>query len=467
MARIIKPAWERWGRRLAIIPALAMLATLVLVLPAQAINGFESADGNLANNGSTDWNNFSAYWHKIVTETGVESNSPTTTAVAGFSRLTWVEDRVGNPDDIFGGGVKQDDNCPSTKNGSLGAGGGKFDLERIYAVPTSNATGDQYLFIAWERVPQSSTTASAHIAFEFNKGTTKVPPVTGSVNCGGGGPGNPDQVNRTPGDRLIEYDFEGGSGTSTLPTLKLATWLGASDTGFCQVASHVPPCWGDPTATAGFIDLTSLGSDTADARVNTVDLNGGLPVTDSISGDSPGPVEFGEAGIDLSKVLTPSEICSFSGWITGVSRSSGDAGTAQMKDKVGKAPFSLPGCVASTAITSKIILNDTATITGFNSQGAGDGTGSLTFKLYKEAVAGTCDPSGADTLQYTDTVNGSNTAGGLTKATWTTVTEGNNVGGFTVATAGTYYWTIAYSGDSTNLPSSSICHEIAAVSYPT
>ena len=111
MARIIKPAWQRWGRRLAIVPALGLIAALVVAMPSNAIpsgtGGFESGDGNLTHGTLTDWNDFAS-------ATGVNQS------VTGFDDITRKIDRTGNPDDIYGGGVKQDVNCPATKEGRLG-----------------------------------------------------------------------------------------------------------------------------------------------------------------------------------------------------------------------------------------------------------------------------------------------------------------------------------------------------------
>ena len=47
--------------------------------------------------------------------------------------------------------------------------------------------------------PAEQTSASAHVGFEFNQGTTACPA------------GSDGLVQRTAGDMLIVYDFEGGS----------------------------------------------------------------------------------------------------------------------------------------------------------------------------------------------------------------------------------------------------------------
>src|SRR5438094_111309 len=356
MARFVIPAWQKWGRRLAIVPALGLIAALVLALPSQAIpsgaGGFESGDGNLTPATQTDWNSFAS-------AVGINQS------VTGFDDITRKIDRTGNPDDIYGGGVKQDVNCPATKEGSLGGGNSKFDMSSIYLTHAKVGT-DDYLYLAWERVPGSAT-ASAHIAYEFNQSSTACTTA------------NSDSlVERTAGDRLIEYDFEGGTASSTSPALKLATWITSG--GHCQVSNDVAPCWGDATNANGYQNLNTAG--VSDAAVNSVTVGN---VDDTYTGQTLVPVQFGEAGIDLT--LAGIDPCSLNGVVTGVSRSSGDAGTAQMKDKVGPQPFTLPGCTQETTITSAISLDDHATINGFDATFTGDHTGSLTFDLLKPGAA--------------------------------------------------------------------------------
>ena len=84
-----------------------------------------------------------------------------------------------NTDTAYSGGVKQDMECPGT---NAGKAPNKDDLERIYLsskdVPgfpklsTEDPTDTEshtILNLAWVRIPQNTTSASAHVAFEFNK----------------------------------------------------------------------------------------------------------------------------------------------------------------------------------------------------------------------------------------------------------------------------------------------------------
>jgi hypothetical protein len=341
-----------------------------------------------------------------------------------------VDDRTGNPDDIFSGGVKQDKNCPATGEGSLGGGNSKFDLDRLY-LTAGESGGDDYLFLAWVRVPQSSTTASAHIAYEFNSGEDTCTSAADSL------------ISRTAGDKLLVYDFEGGTNTSTTPNLKLLTWLTGSGSG-CEVAT-ARPCWGD---------VVSLNGTFSNAKVNTTDVG---PVVDEIADPDQtlGVVQFGEAGINLSEI-PDLDVCAFSGHVTGVARSSGNSGTAAMKDKVGPEVFELPGCVAETNITSQISLDDHATINGFDSQGPGDHVGDLTFDLY-----GPADTDCTGTPVYSTTIEDVDNGG-----PWSTADGDNAASSFIAEDEGTYNWVVTYTGDSANLPSASECgDESADVQY--
>jgi len=421
--------WSRRWRRLGLLSVIGLLAVVVPATTSSAIDGvFESDDGDLESQTDTDWNDF-------------ETSTPT-----GFTAITDIPDAIGNPDDIFNGGVKQDAQCPGTKIGSLGGGGSKFDVERLYLTHTEDTEGDDYLFLAWVRVPQNSTTASSHIAFEFNSGTVTCTTNENELN--------PDLVERSAGDKLIVYDFEGGASE---PTLKLATWVLNNDADPCEVASNVAPCWA----------VESLSGDVWDAAVNT-----GGSVEDEVAdpNETLGTVEFGEAGINLTEAVGEENVCAFSGHVTGVARSSGSSGTAQMKDKIGPAEFELPGCVANTDIVTNISLDDHATITGMNSQGEGNGLGDLTFALY-----GPDDFDCSGTAVYTTTISNVETGGyvdaqdSANNRPWSTADGDNPLKSYPVPTdkPGEYNWVVHYSGDEGPNPAAdSECgYETAVVTY--
>ncbi|MDC3960787.1 MSCRAMM family protein [Polyangium jinanense] len=281
--------------------------------PVGTASGFEDDDGNLAPGPAPDgfdWNSFAT-----TTWTGSAPNRATTKSTAGWDFAGFEDRQASNSDNSFAGGVKQDNNCASVGTGKPP---NKDDLERAYFA-TKTVNGNVFLNLAWVRIPQNTTSPSAHIGFEFNKATS------GACPAGSGG-----LVQRTAGDMLIVYDFEGGA-TNT-PTITLRRWV---TSGPCEVGSSSAPCWGPAT------NLTALGF--AEARVNTSGA-----VTDGISPSPPdnlGTNEFGEAGINLTAagVFQPG-VCEGFGKAYAVSRSSGNSATAAMKDLVGPGDFRIANC---------------------------------------------------------------------------------------------------------------------------
>ena len=296
------------------ISAAALLVGVVMVAAAIAgsvgtASGFEDDDGNLVANSTFDWNSFTP-----TTWTGTAPYR-TSSKLAGGWQFTGIEDdQASTTDTAFAGGTKQDDNCPSV----IGAKApNKGDLKRIY-LSTKTVSNHIYLNLAWVRIPQNTTSPSAHVAFEFSKGSTA---------CGAGSDG---LVRRTAGDMLIVYDFEGG--TTDIPKLTLRRWV---TSGACEITTDSAPCWG--TA----VNLTAAGF--ADAKVNT----------DATALDTIGPAgsvtlgksEFGEAGIDLTAAgVFTANTCESFGKVYGVSRSSGNSGEAQMKDLVGPGNITIANC---------------------------------------------------------------------------------------------------------------------------
>jgi hypothetical protein len=320
---------------LVALAAVAML--LALTLPAIAgpvgtAAGFEDDDGNLEAQApiNFDWNSFAP-----VTWLPSPSTTPTRTAddlVGGF-KFKGIEDwQNTTADSGFAGGTKQDDECANVISAKAP---NKDDLKRIYLATKTSADGHTFLELAWVRIPQNTTSPSAHVAFEFNKATAA------SGSCGEPG----GLVHRTAGDLLIVYDFEGGP--NSVPVLTLRRWV---TSGACEVGSDVAPCWGPA------VNLTDGGF--AEAKVNV-----GTSVTDllappaltSTTGTSVSNTlnasEFGEAGIDLTAAgVFTAGTCESFGTAFGVSRSSGSSATAQMKDLVGPAPFALQNCGQITII---------------------------------------------------------------------------------------------------------------------
>jgi Prealbumin-like fold domain len=312
--RILGPTDSRRRRRFLLVP-FAALAALVLVMaasggPVGTAAGFEDDDGNLAPQApiNFDWNSFAP-----TTWTGTAPFRQSAKTTAGWSFVGLEDAQATNSDTGFAGGTKQDDAC-ATVGGSKAPN--KDDLKRIY-LSTKTVSGHVFLELAWVRIPQNTTSASAHVGFEFNKSQTA---------CG---PASDGLVTRTAGDMLIVYDFEGGSAT---PVLTLRRWV---TSGACEVGSSSPPCWGPAT------NLTAGGF--AEGAVNV-----GTQVTDNIApspGEQLNDSEFGEAGVDLTAAgVFGVNQCESFGKAYAVSRSSGNSAQAAMKDLVGPANFILSNC---------------------------------------------------------------------------------------------------------------------------
>jgi len=290
--------------------------TLPLAISAAASitsdSGFESADGNLKVDSTFDWNGFSP-----VTWTGTAPYQTANKTVNGFKFTGLTDAQKSNTDTGFAGGTKQDKNCPSVIGSSAP---NKDDLKRIYVSHnTVNVGGTPHIFLqlAWVRIPQNTTSPSAHVGFEFNQGTTP---------CGSG-----SLVQRTVGDMLIVYDFNGGS--TDVPTLTVRRWV---TSGACDISNDSPPCWGPAK------DLSASGF--AEARVNTSTVG---PVLDTVapSTETLGLNEFGEAGVDLTAAgIFSSNQCTSFGQAEGVSRSSGNSGQAAMEDLVGPGSIRISNC---------------------------------------------------------------------------------------------------------------------------
>src|SRR5215831_217821 len=285
-----------------LVSSLGALALLVgMAVPAFANlagSNFESGDGNLAVDtaGNVDWNSFSP-----TTWTGTAPFQTATKTLANGWTFEGLSDaQKSNTDTGFKGGTKQDDNCAGVIGSSAP---NKDDLKRIY-LATNLINGRVFLTLAWVRIPQQTVSSSAHVGFEFNQGSTPCPA------------GSDGLVQRTPGDMLIVYDFNGGGNT---PTITIRRWVSS---GACEIGSDSAPCWG-PAST----DLIAAGF--AEAKVDFTTF----PVQDTVAPttESLGQSEFGEAGIDLTGagVFSPNQCTSF-GQAEGVSRSSGNSGTAAM-----------------------------------------------------------------------------------------------------------------------------------------
>jgi hypothetical protein len=407
---------KMWPSKGLFLPLLVVaLGALLLAIggaasagPIGNASGFEDDDGNLVVNSTFDWNGFSP-----VTWTGSAPYQSASKTASGWVFNGLADAQKLSTDTGFAGGTKQDVDCAGVIGSSAP---NKDDLKRIY-IAHKTVNGHIYLMLAWVRIPQNSTSSSTHVGFEFNQGTTSCPATSDGL------------VRRTVGDILIVYDFAGGAAA---PILTVRRWV---TSGACDISNDSAPCWGvAQTITAPCPPGNAI---CAEAKVNT-----GATALDSVapSSETLGLVEFGEAGIDLTgaNIFTENQCTNF-GQAEGVSRSSGNSGTAAMEDLVGPGKVTISNCPQPTMTTSAscapptgcpitssgVALTDTATLS--NGPSAGDGT--LTFHLYTGATCST-EVAGSP---VTRTVN---------FATATSYTSP----AITVSSAGTYRWRVEYSG---------------------
>ena len=133
-----------------------------------------------------DWNSFEPVtWspHPATTPTRQTETRPSTGSSSRASRTTKPGQLGTTADTSFAGGTKQDDNCATVVTAKPP---NKDDLQRIYLASKSGADGNTFLELAWVRIPQNSPSASAHVGFEFNQGTTPCPRGLGRARAADG-----------------------------------------------------------------------------------------------------------------------------------------------------------------------------------------------------------------------------------------------------------------------------------------
>jgi hypothetical protein len=356
---------QRRRARFSSLLVLLLLLTMVAVMPgafAQGISGtFESHDGDLKNDGNTDWND-------LVTGPGGPPVSLSATGEA-LDYTVVFDDFNSNQDIVYRGGAnfaKHDVECPglTTKKEQ-----NKSDFTR-FGIANETVAGEVFVYLYWIRAAQNSTSASGHASFELNQGQLPCPAQSTNARVAAAEQSN---VFRTAGDLLFIYDFEGGPGQ--IPTITLHRWIDADgDDGSgltrtaadCEVAGSLP-CWGDGTD-----DLVAAGH--ADARVNDASIG---PVYDRISDANLGVVEFGEAGINFTaagifpmELTDPETDCVSFGLARVSSRSSGNSFNADLKDWVEPAAVTISNCGQITI--EKVTQPEPDAVTDFDFTLTGD-----------------------------------------------------------------------------------------------
>jgi hypothetical protein len=237
---------------------------------------FEGNDGNLVVNGGAgahDWNN--------APNLHVGQDLPT-----------------GTGDNSFGQGAKEDNVNTTVVSGSIP--NSKADLGR-FGVSSEVIGGDTYMYLAWARENQSGTT---NFDFELNQAAQPDLTTPGAK-----------VLNRTAGDLLINYAFQGGSNT---PTLTKYHWGGSN-----------------------WINDGTIASGCSEGATNSVTISENLGGLTAVSRPAQ---QFGEAAINMTCAgIIPSGSCETFADIYVKSRSS-TSFTSEIKDFIAPIPVSLSNC---------------------------------------------------------------------------------------------------------------------------
>jgi uncharacterized surface anchored protein len=313
MLSVFGSSKEEQMRKAAIVATLALLASLLMIVPALASHPEVSLPGS----------NF---------EIDTNANLKVDDAAPSIDWASVTEARqgdkpTGQQDDSFGEGTKEDTAVPAVVSGQIP--NNKSDLLNFGVYLEEAAAGD-FLNVFWQRVQEPSGTTN--MDFEFNKSET--------LSSNGVTPV------RTAGDVLIQYDLASG-GTNV--QLFLSLWVTSGPNSGCEANGAKVPCWGDR------VNLTSAGVGTGSINTTAipVDESDGLATVNPIS-----PRTFGEAQIDFDAFTSGgggTDPCVSFGSAYLKSRSS-DSFTAALKDFIAPVGLDISNCGSI-----HVIKNDDAT----------------------------------------------------------------------------------------------------------
>jgi uncharacterized surface anchored protein len=291
-------------RKVAIVGVMAMLASLLLVVPALASHPEVSLDG-------------SEFEIDTNANLKVDDAAPSIDW-ANVTEVRKADQPTGQQDDSFGEGTKEDTAVPTVVSGQIP--NNKSDLLNFGVYLEEAAAGD-FLNVFWQRVQEPSGTTN--MDFEFNQSKT--------LSSNGKTP------IRTAGDVLIQYDLASG-GTNV--QLFLSFWVTEGSNSLCEANGAKVPCWGDR-------------ANLSDADLGTGSINTtAIPAADSdgLSPTPPGvpisPRTFGEAQIDFDAFTSGgggTDPCTSFGSAYLKSRSA-DSFTAALKDFIAPVGLDISNC---------------------------------------------------------------------------------------------------------------------------
>jgi hypothetical protein len=170
-----------------------------------------------------------------------------------------------------------------------------------------------------------------------------------------------------------------------------------------------------------------------------------------VSGDRSGTTSYGPASYTPTAAGTYYWVASYSGNLPNTNARSGSCGDAGETSIVSpRLPtISTNASAGTVGVNVGTALDDTAHLgnTALEPDGTTQAQGTITFKLYGPATTATCINPGDSGANLVGVVTISVNGDADYKASNGTLQSG---GTLSPTTAGTYYWTVAYSGDSPN-----------------
>jgi hypothetical protein len=229
-----------------------------------------------------------------------------------------IDKETGQNDDAFKGGVKENTECPGQTTGTVP--NNKSDLLTFHAYTEPGiGTHPGFLNLAWSRVSNPSGTTL--MDFELNQSRTA---------CGGGSP----NVQRTTGDKLIEYSIDQGGARAAI---SVRTWNGTA--------------WGTATQadvpSAVCKDASNVNQPCAVGTINST----AIPAGESDGLGAKAKRTFGEAQLDLRFLLQGANANSCTGFGSAMLKSrSSDQDSTQLKDFILPANINVNTCGTVTII---------------------------------------------------------------------------------------------------------------------
>jgi hypothetical protein len=386
---------RRWWYVGATLVAAALFAVFYVAGAGAVVSGspsgFESSDGDMvltdtSSGGSTDWNCF-------LGTSNFQGGTPNAKCAVKSGAIEDTNSAAGTGSDpSWVNGQKFDALCASVTTGQ------NQDKDTFNNIAQYNETAtNNHLFLYGATIRRTANgNANENVELSQNAGTAACP------------------INRTDGDKLLQFNFGGSNAAPSLQVLTyyITTALPSGVSCF-NTATHSRPCWANPQ---------SVGSNSLEGNVNGSAI---VPGANGMSGSNVVALAFAEFGVDLTNALGLSTTsCTTFGQETWESRSSSSFSSNPSAIQI--IPHSISNCGTITIVKQtdpRHIDKDftftpaggTPTLGGGTTFTLNDKTGGTNTKVYSNVLHGSysvtesdpgsgwgleslsCSPSAADT----------------------------------------------------------------------